>query len=266
MRPLPMTMSSPETGPTIANVADPDPRLVYHLTPSTTEWTLQFDADLDADQAIDTLAMLFHDGPSGGLWRAHGRTAAQGPFGAALTETADDILFDYETWRATPPAQAARFHGLKELPAPVACRHVRITVYWPGAYGIQWRLGVLAIGRRFQPGGASGGFDWGAGRRVLDLSEVRILPGGGRGRWKRARVPEVRGSFGQLTDAELAEFWALQLAVGESDPVLIVETPDTRGALGLHDRIHYGTLAGLDFYERRQTDKSRVDIRLVHWL
>ncbi|MFN3371633.1 MAG: hypothetical protein ACK4Z0_08915 [Sphingomonadaceae bacterium] len=268
MRPLPMAISSPLVVPTAANLADPDPRLVLEVG-STAPWAIPIDADLGGDWPVDTIAILYHSGPAGGLWRVHAQTAAQGPFGVYGSEPIESRLWEWAEWRSVPTFQASRFHGLRELPEPISCRYLRVEIYWPLAQQIApypFRAGVLAIGRRLQPGGAAGGFDWGAGRRVLDLSEVRVLPGGGRGRWQRARVPEVRGSFSQLTDAELAEFWDLQLAVGESGPVLLVEAPDTRGALGLHDRIHYGTLTSLDFYERRQADKNRVDIRLVHWL
>lgn len=129
-----------------------------------------------------------------------------------------------------------------------------------------FRAGCLLVGSRIQPGGELGGLDWGAGRRVLDLSSVRVLPGGERGVWKGAKVPEVRGTFSHLTDVELRRLWELQSLVGESEPVLLVEAPDTGGAVGANERIHYGTLVGLDFFERRQSDKSRVEVRLQHWL
>lgn len=162
-----------------------------------------------------------------------------------------------------------RTHFVGTFPA-VQKRYLRVVLYWPGPADMQpFSAGVLCVGRRLQPGADGSelsGFDWGAGRRVEDQSTVRVLPGGGRAIWKGAKVPEVRGTFSHLTDAELAQFWVMQMAVGESDPLLLVEAPDTLGDAGAHDRIHYGTLVGLDFFERRQANKSRVEVRLQHWL
>lgn len=126
-----------------------------------------------------------------------------------------------------------------------------------------WSCGLIALGKRLEPP-ATFGLDWGGGRRVNDLSSVRVLDGGERGIWRRARVPEIRGSFSHLTDSELREWWRILNQVGESDSLILVE--DGAPTTGQQERIHYGTLTNLDFFERRQSDKSRIDFRLTHWL
>lgn len=261
------TITTPSGGSPSA-LLNPQPRIVWE-TPEigVGAWSRWLDIDFGVDREIDTLALLFHNGLSGGTWGAFGRTSAQGAFGGHGSEAGGDRLFAPEAWRTAPTVLTSFVHAVKALDAPVTRRYIRIDLGWPGGAGMQiFRAGILAIGKRLQPGGIGGGFDWGGGRRVGDLSNVRVLQDGGRGIWRGAKVPEVRGTFSHLTDAELQELWALQMRVGETDPVLLVETPDTLGAVGSQERIHYGTLAALDFFERRQTDKSRVELRLQHWL
>lgn len=254
-----------------ALLANPQPKVQWEFAISG-PWSVGIDVDLYSDRALDTFALLYHNGRAGGQWFAYGRTAAQGPPSGFGVDDLATALWSLEAWGSLPTSADGVFrdpwlHALKTLVSPVSIRYLRIYVYWPGPGDMSpFRAGVLAIGKRWQPGGTLGGLDWGAGRRVSDLSTVRVLPGGERGIWKAAKVPEVRGSWSHLTDAELRDLWALQKAAGESEPVLLVEAPDTLGEAASHDRIHYGTLVGLDFFERRQSDKSRVELTLRHWL
>jgi hypothetical protein len=277
LKPYPLSYGSAITSPNggaAHAVADPQPKIVWECATSAGAWAIALDVDLFADRQLDTFAALFHSGPAGGLWRIYARTDAQGPSPAIFEDDEATLLFPYESWGLRPPSadgviQETRAHALKTLAAPVGRRYLRLYFYWPGPGNFQpFRLGVLAIGKRWEPGRADGmpGFDWGAGRRVADLSEVRVLDGGERASWGRARVPEVRGSFSHLTDTEMQELWAIQRAAGEGDPMLLVEAADTLGAASLADRIHYGTFTGLDFFDRRQTSKSRAEVRLRHWL
>ncbi|MBS3961209.1 MAG: hypothetical protein KGZ61_05160 [Sandarakinorhabdus sp.] len=250
-----------------AALADPQPKVTWALNVPG-GWAARINIDFGGDRPIDTLGLLFHNGAIGGSMSIFGRTAAEGDFAnLGGGESAENLLSPGQPWRAEPTiTTATRFHGIATF-TQASVRYVRLILYWPGPVDMRpFRAGVLAVGKRFQPGGLLGGLDWGAGRKVNDLSNVRILPGGERGRWRAPKLPEVRGSWSHLTDAELREFWSIVNEVGESEPVLLVETPDTGGAVGAHERIHYGTLVGLDFYERRQTDKSRAEVRLQHWL
>ena len=251
-----------------ANLADPQPKIAWAIPAQGSSWVTSLLVDLGTDWSIDTLALLYHNGSPAGRWSAWGRTSAQGPF-AGFFNTAGAHEFFFEApWRqeAAGFPQPARFHALHVASAVVNMRYLCIQPQSLDASNPSWFAGVLAVGWRIQPGGVLGGFDWGAGRRVNDLSAVRVLDGGERGIWRRTPLPEFRGSWSHLTDLELARLWATLRAAGESEPLLIAEAPDTLGATGAHERIHYGTLTGLDFFERRQSDKSRIDLRLQHWL
>lgn len=264
---LPVIHLDPGPLSAAAALANPQPKVTWELS-FAGAWAARINIDFGRDRPIDTLGLLFHNGAIGGWMSVYGRTAAEGDFPSpGGGEPPENLLSPNQPWRAEPTiTTATRFHGVATFPV-ASVRYVRLILFWPGLTDMQpFRAGVLAVGKRFQPGGLLGGLDWGAGRKINDLSTVRVLPGGERGRWRAAKLPEVRGSWSHLTDAELREFWSIVSEVGEGEPVLLVETPDTGGAAGAHERIHYGTLVGLDFYERRQTDKSRAEIRLQHWL
>lgn len=249
----------------IGNLADPQPKAVFAATAPFSDGRTRIDIDLGADTEIDTVALLFHDTAAISQWAVYTRTAADGSFGGIYTTEAGFNRLPLSATRAAATIEANRYHTVAALAAPVTARYVRLLFYFnlPAA---TFRAGIAAVGKRLEPGAALGlsGIDWGMGRRIQDLSDVRILDGGERGRWKKAKVPEVRGGFSHLSDAELRQWWAMLSAIGESDPMLFVE--DAALTTGQQERIHYGTLTGLDFYERRQADKSRIEFRLTHWL
>ena len=268
---LPAMLSSPNGGAAGA-LADPQPKIAWETT-GAGAFIRYVDIDLGADMPIDTVAMLFHNGLDGGVWAGWGRADAGGALPAHGAEVAPDLLFAWGGWGVAPPAADAlvsplRRHALAVLPAVRSVRRLRIGLWWPGPGDVApFRCGVLALGQRLEPGaGGLAGFDWGTGQRIADLSEVRVTDGGERAIWRRAAVPEVRGSFSHLTDAERQRLLAILRAAGESGPLLLVESADTLGGAGLPDRIHYGTLSGLDFLERRMAGKSRIELRLRHWL
>lgn len=274
LKPYPLgsqSVISSNAGVNATALADPRPKIQWDFaTPGP--WTAAIDLDLLVDRSMDTVALLFHSGRTGGTWAAYGRTQAQGAPGGFFVDDPATLLWPDEAWGSTPTSADGVFrdpyrHAVKPLSVPVNIRWLRIYLDWPVfEASVPFQAGVLAIGRRWQPGGHLGGLDWGAGRRVADLSTVRVLPDGGRGIWKGAKVPEVRGSWSHLTDVELRDLWAVLKASGESEPILMVEAADTLGETATNDRIHYGTMVGLDFFERRQSDKSRIEIRLQHWL
>ena len=249
------------------NLADPQPKVrMVSATPAAAWGPANIDIDLQADTAFDTIALLHHSGGVNGWWRCYGRTAAAGPFGA--DESGATIVFASTSWRLNQSAPASSSHAVWASTVRTF-RYIRVQVYSPDAGSPNWSAGVLMLGLRLQPGEGSGlpsGFDWGAGRRVSDMSAVTVLSGGETAVWKKAKVPEVRGSFSHLTDAETQRLWSLLTSAGESEPVLLVEAPDTLGDLGGHERVHYGSFAAIDFFERRQASKSRFDVRLRHWL
>jgi hypothetical protein len=261
-----------DAGFPVSNLANPQPKVVYR-TSAAPPWAHRITADLGTNYLIDTIALLFHSGPATGLfWSAWSRTAAQGDFGAGTAGESDAA-----SWFQDIPAVAAphvgpvgfdfvanRFHSLY-LRAGITARYVRVAVASNTA-APPFSAGVLAVGRRFEPqnGGAGPGADWGLGRRIVDLSDVRTLDGGEGAVWRKGRVPEVRWSWSHLTDAETRDLWAIKAAHGESRPLLFVEDP--AATPGQQERIHYGTLRSLAFYERQQSDKSRWEGTLRGWL
>jgi hypothetical protein len=252
----------------------PQPKVVAQIWGSGA-WTSWVDLDLWADRPLDTFALLFHDGPTGGKWKAYGRTDADGPpLGAWIDDPATE-LFQYVGWGEFPPSadgvfRDRRAHALMTLPAPRPVRYLRIYIDWPGPADLNpWNLGVIAIGKRWEPGRDTNemrGFDWGAGWRANDQSEIRTHDGGEQSSWRRAVVPEVRGTFSHLTDAEVRELKAIIMAAGRTEPLLLVEADDTLGAGSLPQRIHYGSLIDVDFFERRDVNKRRFELRLRNWL
>lgn len=253
---------------TVGNLANPQPKVAYNPshpsgTPASTWGPFRIDIDLGADRQFDTIALLHHTGAGEGTYRIYGRTAADGPFvagGGGETTLITTSPAD-RAWKTSPTIDTTRYHGVFVSASPLTFRYVRIWVRSLDALNPNWLLGCVAIGLRWQPAFAH---DWGGGRRVADLSEVRTMPGGERGRWRRARVPEVRASWSNLTDAELRDWWAIVTAVGESEPLLYVE--DAATTAGQQERIHYGTVIRQDYFERRQADKSAVSLVLRHWL
>ncbi len=267
MRPIPLPaagiVSNTGNG---ANLADPQPKVAWQIPQSAGAWASAVIIDLGADRSFDTVALIATNASQWLFWSFYSKTAAQGPF-SGLGETAGATAhFVGEIFWTPPTVEGALRHGVRLILASTG-RYLQFVVgsNVPGS-DASFRAGCLLIGQRIQPGGPLGGFDWGGGRRVLDLSAVRVLQGGERAIWKGTKVPEVRGTFSHLSDSELQRLWQLQLLVGESEPVLLVEAPDTGGPAGGNERIHYGLLTGLDFFERRQSDKSRVEVRLQHWL
>lgn len=266
LRPLrPFAVSSDSVAPAfpVSNVIDPQPKVVWQTQTGAGTWTVRLTIDLGADEAIDTVALLFHSGVGAGFASAYGRTAAQGPWPQPNTgEVAGEVIVFEKSWTEPAAGRPARRHVLFTMPAAATYRYVRLVVFVPGTANPDWRAGVLAVGRRWQPGF---NFEHGSGRLVRDLSSMEVLPGGEHVGARAAKVPIWRCTFGDLTDAELRSIWTVLQDVGESEPVLVVEDPDP-GVPGLHERIHYGRFQGLSFYERTQADKSTIEVQLVNWL
>jgi hypothetical protein len=269
----PLAINPANVDPTLAlagspggNLADPQPRATWAIATPAAPWVQAVIVDFGGDVFIDTIALLYHTGLGTGNWNAYSRTAAQGPFPNHYTTGGSTPLFTGQPWRVAPTVETPRVHALYLLPAVQQLRYLDIIVESTASTNANWSAGVLAVGQRFQPlnGFGQAGHDWGGGRRVSDLSTVRVTDDGARASWRKARVPEVRWSWSHLDESELRTLWGQLLTAGESGPLLFVEDPAE--TIGLQERIHYGTLAGLDFYERRQTEKSRIDLRLIQWL
>lgn len=248
-----------------SNLTDVEPRRPYRQN-WPAPWAFTITLDLGADKSIDTFGMLYHWGRYTSYLSLFSRSETEGPF---ISATDNIGALEWVSSHPVYPVPANSnggpdVHSIYLRPTPVTARYLRFTMfapaYAPGAPG-SWSCGVAAVGKRWQP---TVGHDWGAGRRLVDQSGVRVLQDGGRAIDKAAKVPEFRCSYSGLSNEEMRDLWALLTQVGNSEPVLFVEDPATTP--GLVERIHYGTITSSDFYERAMTEKSRMEIRVTEWL
>lgn len=236
-----------------AGLADPQPKVVFKSSMPSGTATLYIDIDLGANTAIDTVALLFTNFTAGATWLLQGATAAAGS-GAVATLSG----FGAQAFGMASTTRANPRHGFITATS-VTVRYLRIIVTETALRVMQ--AGIVCIGQRWLPGF---NFELGAGRKINDLSDKRTLPGGEKGIWRKAKVPVFRATWSNIVDTELRDLWSILSEVGESEPLLVIEDPDaTTGQL---ERIHYCTIDGLDFYERSQVDKSRIDLRFEEWL
>ncbi len=117
------------------------------------------------------------------------------------------------------------------------------------------RAGIIAALKTIIP---FWNFEDGAGRKVEDQTTTRLLPGGETAVERGGRTPVWKASWGDLTDAELRSIWSLLMEVGTGAPIVAVEDPDA--VVGQNECIHYGLFTALDFTERTQADKQRIDV------
>lgn len=238
------------------NLASRQPKVVTqtNVRSSGSTITLVINIDLLADTAIDTIALMFTNCSSEATWLAYGATAAAG----AITESAPNLIFTSTAFGMAPTTRELRRHALWTAATPVSRRYIRIIITDTLANAENLiRAGVPVIGQRIAP---AYNFELGSGRRIDDRSQLRVLPGGETYVEEGGRVPLWRATWSNLTEAEMALIWSLLVEIGQSRPVLLVEDPDATA--GQAERMHYGLLEGLDFHERVQLDKQRIDLRV----
>lgn len=186
--------------------------------------------------------------------------------GATWTITGGPAGYTDVTLKAAGALRAADRPGL--LPAmshafwtgdAAMIRYLRLSVVQPA--GAPLSAGTILAGSAFVP---TWNKEWGSGRRVIDTGTATALPSGGFAMVDGARKGSYSFTLGDLTDEEVDWLYALQLDVGETRPVLVVEDPDaTAGQLY---RIHYGRFAGLRAYERRNPEQTRWEITVEDWV
>lgn len=153
------------------------------------------------------------------------------------------------------PGAGDRKHALiHKADGPVSVSSVTVT--FTGTV----TAGVVCVGAAFKP---TWDKEKGWGRRVIDTSVKRRLIGGGFGIGRGAKVAGLSWTFGDLTDTEREAMWALQLGVGQSDPICVVEDPDDTTGLGA--RIHYGLFSQLEPFERQNVDLNRWQLAVEGW-
>lgn len=156
----------------------------------------------------------------------------------------------------TPPIR----HGFVYAPAPVASRYWNISLINRSGGALDLAFGVLAMGKSFK---CALGHEQGAGRSIEDTSTVERLFSGGFGINEGAIVGGYQWTFGDLTDAEREELYALARGVGQSRSILVVEDPDYTA--GLAERIHWGLFDRLSPFERLSPGLTRWELRIRDW-
>ncbi len=144
--------------------------------------------------------------------------------------------------------------------APINARCIAIGVRQPTAL-LPLAVGRVMVGQAFKPAFNK---EWGSGRRVIDTGTSTALPSGGFANVKGVRKGAYSWTQGDLTDAEVDTLYALQLAHGETEPLLVVEDPEATA--GLRFRIHYGLFRSLKAFERRNPIQTRWELTIEEWV
>jgi hypothetical protein len=236
------------------NLADPQPKTVVQSNVTAAAFhDISFTVDLGADTPFDVLALLFTNSSGAGIWAVRANPAADGGFVFATSVQLFEVPFG-----VTPTTRGARRHGLWLAPAPVVYRYLRFYLQETSANAEQLiRIGLVVVG---QTVALADNFELGSGRRIEDQSITRTLPGGETAVERGGRTPLWRATWSNVSDAEMRAIWSLLSEIGTGAPLIICEDPDATP--GLNERIHYGLLTGLDFTERVQQDKQRIDLTI----
>lgn len=249
----------------VANLADPQPKVVTQSpAPGSAGLIgLVIDVDLGADTAIDTLAVMFTNLSTNAIWQAHAWTSAAGR-PALGSEVPADLLFgqSFGAFGVAPTTRENRRHGFARG-ASVNRRYVRIYLQDTTAQNSEQvvRVGIVAIGQAIAP---TFNFELGSGRAIDDQSTVRTLPGGETYVERGARVPRWRATWSNLSEAEYRQLWSLLTEVGTGAPILAIEDPDA--VTGQAEAMHYGLIEAIDFTERVQVEKQRIELRVMEML
>ena len=235
-----------------SNTLDRQPKVVFKSVPISAGQSIAIQYDLGADVPVDGLALLFHNASASATMSVTAATAAAGP-------SAQSIVLAIAAARSPFIGSPSSYHRVVTW-TRVTARYWTFFVTEPAARG-GMTIGVARFGTLWAPGW---NFETGRGRRINDLSDKRELPGGELGIWRKAKAPLIRLSWGDLADSEVDDLDSMLAEIGESEPLVLVEDPDFTA--GLHNRIHYGVLDGVDFYERQMSNKSRWELKMREWL
>ena len=235
------------------NLADPQPKTVFRSLAAVAAGGKihSIYVDLGADTPIDTVAAMFMDLDQSGLIYVYATTSASGGFSTAIG--ARVYAGDFAPSGIT---RESRQFALAQFTS-VSRRYIVVQLVIARAIGETMQIGICALGQRIAQ---ASNFELGSGRKVEDQSIVRTLPGGETAIERGGRTPLWRATWSNLSESELANIWSLLVEIGTSAPVLLIEDPDR--TTGLSERMHYGLLTSLDFTERVQFDKQRIDITI----
>lgn len=246
--PLPIASISASRGSGIDNLLSFDPREIWMDDAVGSAATI--DIDLGGEQIVNMVclaALFFADTEA--TWEISG--GLEGP--SQIIMPSQTLRVPERDWRVRTMS-----HSLWLGPEQLV-RHLRIRITQPST-AQPLAIGALAIANGFQP---EMNKEWGAGRGVKDTSTVTRLASGGVAVVEGARYGTYNWTLGDLSEEETDKLYELQLGVGESRPIVVVEDPAMTA--GLRNRIHYGGLVQLRAFERRNQQQTRWQMNVEDW-
>lgn len=248
-----------------ASLANIQPKVVMRSPSGSGDRVVVIDIDLLADTSVAGVAALHTNLGLNAVWQVFGATAAQGPLGDPFPEPGGRRLFGQTGWVGFGTAPTTRENRRAALVTggPHLVRYIRAYITEFALPFIE--IGTLLILQRLALGqGWDENFELGSGRRVDDRSQIRPLPGGETAIERGGRVPQWRAAWSNMTEAQMRELWSLLMDVGTGAPILAAEFQD--GSTGQAEALHYGLIQSIDFSERIQLDKNRIELRVQELL
>lgn len=232
------------------NLVSADPKEVWCDLVTGSEALIELDFGLAV--TLDTVALAaVYGAAAGASWTLSGGLASY----TEIIIQASSPLRAADAAGQFPATSHALWTG-----AAVTLRYLRIALLQPlGEAPLM--IGRVLTGKAFAP---QFGHEWGAGRGVIDTGSATRLPSGGFAVAEGARLSSYRWTFGDLGLAEIEALYELQLQVGQTGPVLVVEDP--AATAGLRNRIHYGLLTSLRPFERRNPAQTRWELSMEDWI
>lgn len=249
VEPLPIAAIAASRGTGIANLLTVDPREVW--LDNAVGSAVAINIDLGVERIIDTvfLGCLFSASPAA-TWTI---TGGLGGYDDQVIKAAAPLRVPDRNWTRRTMSHAL-WVGQEQM-----VRYLRLSITQPvGASALS--IGALVVGDGFQPALNK---EWGAGRSVKDTGTVTRLASGSVAVVEGARYGTYAWTLGDLTVDEADRLYEMQLGVGESRPMLVVEDP--AGTAGLRNRIHYGALTGLRAFERRNVRQTSWQMTFEDW-
>ncbi len=227
------------------NLLDPDPKMVWR---GGAAGYYNCDIDLGAAVSVDSFFWGFTNADD-----AQMEVFSATGMGTGLVSVS--AISDVKA----ADAVGSRPHGFRHLPTPVTSRYWRMT--YRTISEAEALIGILILGLAVQ---TEWGPEWGKGRRVIDTGQATPLRGGGFGIEEGAKKANFRWTFGDLTDAETQALYAMQLRLGQTSPLLVVEDPDA--TVGRNEGIHYGLFRNLQQFERREPQATKWQLEIEQWV
>lgn len=228
-----------------ANVLTPDPKEIFEGGAASYR---ELRITLPANTAVDSFFIGYTNAAVGEQVRLRRHTAN--------FATADAQLGTYDLREAD--AGRVRSSKFVHLATPVTGRYFSIDFL---ASAAPRQAGVIALGKAFK---TEWDKEWGSGRRVIDTGKATQLPSGGFGVEGGARKAAFKWSFGDLTDAETRDLYDMQMRLGLTSPLVVVE--NSGETVGVDQQIHYGLFSRLDEYERRRHNETKWQLEIEQWV